>query len=209
MFEKKINVDQLKETLEKGERWYKVGENIFLIGSPGWVLVNDVKRNVSTGIKALSLLGDAWHTSGSNVKWSDFKEMSEEYEIFSLKSLEIVDIDMYSMRTTDKEKIARVLASHGNWWDHFIDHHVKVQTLKRSEIRTGIKDFREKKQSDSSATNDLKDIIFQILPEYTMKEFFTVCKNLHYNDTLKTLTTVCMNYSQSKYKNKKEKVDNK
>lgn len=192
----------MKKTLDKDERWYKVGHHIFPRNSKNksihsaYLKLKDIKYEVHVSTKALDDLNVVWKTSCTSVKWSEFKEFSKNhFGVRSLGNLTIDDTEMvYDLGITKIEMIARELALLKiDWWEYFIDD---LRDIKRKEeLKISINNYRQQQRSESSATNKLKKLIFQIYPKYTMHKFYNVCKDCHYNDTLEHLRKICIRYS--------------
>ena len=197
-----MNFDILKKTLEKDERWYKVGELIFP-NNPnnedlysGYLKLNDIKNEVCVSLKALEIFNNVWKPACTSVTWLEFKEFSANY--FNVHSLETLDIDeaemVYNLSITNKEMIARELAMlKCGWWDNFIDQFHDLSS-RRYELQSALTLFRQQQRMESTATDQFKELIFQIDPKYTLEKFHTACKQYHYNDTLDALKTICTNY---------------
>ena len=188
--------------MEKDERWYKVGELIFP-NNPnskdlysGYLKLNDIKNEVCVSIKALESLNNVWKPACTSVTWLEFKKFCVNY--FNVNSLETLDIDgtemVYNLSTTNIVMIARELAMlKYDWWNNFIDHFDDLSS-RRYELQSTLTTFRQQQGRESTATNQLKELIFMIDPKYTVGKFHTACEDCHYNDTLDDLKTICTNY---------------
>ena len=128
----------------------------------------------------------------SSVKWGEFKKIGvDEFHIFSLEYLYFENEMIVSgMMIVEKMKIARIIAING-LWKHFIDYYVEDEE-RNKYYKTLISNPHP---ADGTKTKKLIDLIIQMRPGYTMKQFFTVCKECYYNDTLHDLENICSTYS--------------
>ena len=182
------NVKVLEATLNHEKRWYKVGEQIFSNDVDGLKSLKSIKNAIGM-IQTMAFFDVFWQTSQSTVTWGEFKRIGLEHiHIDSLKNLPFEDTKIVSqMMTVEKEDIAGKLAL-ADGWEYFIDYYVKDFERNR-EVKTAIiSSYQE--QSKKTATRKLTDLISQIYPRYTMKQFFTTCKKCHFNDTLEDLQNI-------------------
>ena len=196
-----MNFDILKKTLDKDERWYKVGELIFPNNPDnkdiysGYVKINDIKNEVDVSIKALENLNYVWKTLCTSMTWLKFKEFCEtNFGVQSLGSLPINDAEIVcDLDTTKIELVARELALLPyDWWEYFNDD--LAETRSKEELKTSLNNYRQQRRSPAT---QLKELIFMIDPQHTLDKFHTACNDCNYNDTLQDLKTICINYEIS------------
>lgn len=182
------NVQVLEGTLNQGNRWYKLGEQIFA-RSTGFEDFRQISKRV-TIVQTIELF-NKMETRHPNVTWGDFKRIGiENYKIHSLKNFpgEGDSFDdttlIKDLFTTDKEKIAGAMLVNG--WEHFVDYYIE-DVDDRKQWKTSISNTW---QSTKTPTQNLVDLIIQYFTEYNMENFFHACKACGYNDTLKNLVDI-------------------
>ena len=190
-------MDVLKKTLDKDDRfWHSVGEAVFENDQnkdelhSGWLLLKDIRNKVKITYKAFEGVSDVLGTSvPAQATWLNFKTyMKKTSGICTLETLDITDTTMVCNLTTDEIlMVARNLALlDPDWWKHCIDKWVSND--RREVVKTKINN--KLLQIDTSGTNELKNLIIQKKPGYTLEEFYAACKKYEHNETLENLRNV-------------------
>ena len=207
-FSKTERKEKLGKTLDSNDhnplvyRWHKVGEKIFENSQGGLKKLNQILRE--KGMIETFRFFENFGSRFPDLRWSEFKHAGIEKGISDLNKLKFDNGKrIASMDTTQKEQIAETMIPMRGW-ERFIDHYIK-DVNDRELLKNSIQNSSHQATSYHSSTEKILNLVKQIHPEFTMKEFFAACKKLTYNDTLKDIKEICDIVEQeqvSKNKNK-------
>ena len=183
VFNIKENTVLLERTLFADNRWYKVGEMIFSKHDNGKEKLRHIKNKGA--MRKCEQFFEIFGIRCPDVTWKQFKDIGiEKYQINSFQNLFSEDHTkkITEMSTAQKEKIAAEMVPDG--WKYFIGYYFKDDDIKWITKKI---DNHRSSSSSSTVIEDLVDLICQISPDFTMKQFFDVLIELNYMGTLNDL----------------------
>ncbi|XP_066919438.1 uncharacterized protein [Clytia hemisphaerica] len=185
VFKKAAHKRELANFLEKGCRWYKVGQGVFTERNDQ---LEDMKNNISFIHNKKFLV--KLKPKLPDLTWGVLQQSCVDLGLVELQHLNLrKDKALDTLSDLETDDIARAL-SHQNGWQLVYDTYEKwFDEHEKTEIEAS----HQYVYGRENPTNQLLELINQWNPDYTIRQFYNVCtgQSLRYNDVGKFIRQLC------------------
>ena len=194
-FTKIVHMDLLKITLDANHfvspRWLVLGQKIFKGHKYGLEQLKNITNEIQ--MEQTLCFFENFAARFPRLTWGEFKDIDKNIE--GLKDLTFGDESkIASLSEIEKLDIAKIMIPM-NGWVRIVDQYIK-SAKERKSLKSAIQNSCKRRQT-FSPTEQLLELVYQIYPKFTVKQFFDACKESHFNDTLTDMKKICIEVEQN------------